>query len=90
MNRTAAPLAIALALACVPASAQTRQDQLAQQQTPTAVPTQTPGEVERGETVMSRARPDYDPIGLRLGGFVLYPELWLQESYDSNIFATPT
>ena len=90
MKRTAAPLAITLALACVPAAAQTQQDQLVQQQTPTARPTQAPSEVERGETVMSRARPDYDPIGLRLGGFILYPELGLQESYDSNIFATPT
>jgi hypothetical protein len=90
VKRTAAPLAITLALACVPASAQIPQDQLAQQQTPTAVPTQAPGEVERGETVMSRARPDYDPIGLRLGGFLLYPELAVQESYSSNIFATST
>jgi len=83
-------LAIILALGCVPASAQTPQDQLAQQQLPTAGPTTAPGEVERGETVMSRARPDYDPIGLRLGGFLLYPELAVQESYDRNIFATPT
>ena len=90
MKRTAVPLAFTLALACVPASAQTQAPQLAQQQLPTAFPTQTPGEIERGETVMSRARPDYDPIGLRVGGFMLYPELALQESYESNIFATPS
>jgi hypothetical protein len=85
------PLAITLALACVPAFAQTPpQAQVAQQQLPTAFPTQTQGEIERGETVMGRARPDYDPLGLRVGGFMFYPELAIQETYESNIFATPT
>jgi hypothetical protein len=45
-------------------------------------------EVERGETVTGRARPDYDPLGIRLGSFLLYPQLGVQETYDSNIFAT--
>lgn len=45
-------------------------------------------EVLRGETVLGRPRPDYDPLGLRVGGFLFYPELSAQESYDSNIFAT--
>lgn len=53
------------------------------------MPPVTPVDVERGETVLSRPRPDYDPIGLRLGGFILYPELALQESFDSNVFAAP-
>lgn len=46
------------------------------------------GQVERGETVTGRQRPDYDAIGVRLGGFMLLPTLSLQESYNSNIFAT--
>jgi len=45
-------------------------------------------DVERGETVMERPRPDYDPVGIRLGGFMLLPDLTVQESYNSNIFAT--
>lgn len=45
-------------------------------------------EVERGQTVTSRPRPDYDPIGQRVGGFILYPDLQIQETYESNIFAT--
>lgn len=45
-------------------------------------------EIERGETVMGRRRPDYDPIGVRLGGFMLYPDLAVQESFNDNIFAT--
>jgi hypothetical protein len=47
-------------------------------------------DVERGETVLSRQRPDYDPLGIRLGGFKLRPSLVLGESYDTNIFATRT
>ncbi|WP_341913520.1 outer membrane beta-barrel protein [Ferrovibrio terrae] len=61
-------------------------------QTPprTSQDAQSPTEVERGETVNDRRRPDYDPVGVRLGGFMLYPELGLQESYNSNVYATRT
>lgn len=47
-------------------------------------------DVLRGETVMERPRPDYDPVGVRLGGFLLYPQMTVQESYDSNIYAAPS
>jgi hypothetical protein len=47
-----------------------------------------PDEVARGATVMERPRPDYDPAGVRLGGFMLYPGLAVQETYNSNIYAT--
>lgn len=53
-------------------------------------PNQPMGDVVRGATVTERARPDYDPIGVRLGGFFLLPALSVQESYNSNIFATNT
>lgn len=42
-----------------------------------------------GPTVFQRARPDYDPLGIHLGSFYIYPSADLSESYDSNIFATP-
>ncbi len=42
----------------------------------------------RGDTVEGRARPQYDPLGQRMGAFVLFPELVVQEQYESNIFAT--
>lgn len=80
VKRRLAPFAIALAFVGEAA--------VAQQQTPSALPPQTPQEVERGETVLTRARPDYDPAGIRLGGFILYPELALQETFDSNVFAS--
>ena len=42
------------------------------------------------ETVMNRGRPDYDPLGVRLGGFILHPSLSVAGTFDSNVFATPS
>jgi hypothetical protein len=49
-----------------------------------------PGElpIYAGQTVTNRPRPEFDPIGLRLGDFFWYPRAELDESYNSNIFAT--
>ncbi len=44
-------------------------------------------EPERGETVTSRVRPELDPLGARIGGFLLYPKLSLGEELNDNIFA---
>lgn len=43
-----------------------------------------------GQTVMTRPRPDYDPLGVRAGSFLFYPSIGVSETWDSNIFATPT
>ena len=43
-----------------------------------------------GTTVGQRGRPDYDPLGIRQGGFIIHPSLSLAGVYDSNIFATST
>ena len=43
-----------------------------------------------GDTVMERARPGYDPVGIRAGGFFIYPEVGVTEFYRSNIFYTPS
>jgi len=45
-------------------------------------------ELKPGQTVMTRARPDYDPVGVPVRSFRLYPELAVSAAYDSNIFAT--
>ncbi len=37
--------------------------------------------------VQRRPRPDYDPLGLRAGGFLIYPEITVEGGYDSNVFA---
>src|SRR4051794_404066 len=39
-----------------------------------------------GVTVQSRAHPDYDPLGTRLGTFVLRPQLEQGFGYDDNVF----
>jgi hypothetical protein len=44
-------------------------------------------EPERGESVFDRPRPDYDPLGVRAGSFLVYPKIELGESFDDNIFA---
>jgi hypothetical protein len=58
---------------------------------PTA-PAAAPGEqtTYAGQTVVSRARPEFDPIGLRMGDFFFFPRGELDEGYNSNIFATNT
>jgi hypothetical protein len=40
-----------------------------------------------GQTVTQRPRPDYDPIGMRLGDFFWFPHGEVDEEYNSNIFA---
>ena len=36
--------------------------------------------------VIDRPRPDYDPIGVPLGGFQLFPSIALDVSHDDNVF----
>ena len=43
-----------------------------------------------GETVTLRPRPDFDPIGMRLGDFFWFPHGEVDEEFNSNIFATQT
>ena len=47
----------------------------------------SPQEVQRGVTVESRPRPDFDPLGVRLGGFRLDGFVEGGMGYDSNVFA---
>jgi hypothetical protein len=39
-----------------------------------------------GVTVASRERPDFDPLGTRLGSFILRPQLAEGLGYDDNVF----
>lgn len=41
-----------------------------------------------GETVMGRSRPEFNALGVRFGDFFWFPRAELDESYNSNIFAT--
>jgi hypothetical protein len=42
-----------------------------------------------GQTVTQRPRPEYNPIGMRVGDFFWFPHAEFDEAYNSNIFATP-
>lgn len=42
---------------------------------------------ERGVGVADRARPDYDPAGIRAGGFIVYPQITSSVEYTDNLFA---
>ena len=44
--------------------------------------------LERGQGVMDRSRPDYDAPGVRFESFLLYPAAEASTAYDDNIFAT--
>lgn len=43
-----------------------------------------------GETVNSRPRPETDPLGVRVGSFLLFPRLAMDAYYDDNIFNAPS
>lgn len=48
-----------------------------------------PGGPKRGETVTSRRRPEFDPVGIRVGSFFVYPDMTVTQFWDSNIFTLP-
>lgn len=50
----------------------------------TSVVAQTTG---RGDSVLDRARPDYDPVGIRLGTIWVFPAHEIAMVYDDNVFA---
>ncbi len=44
----------------------------------------------KNESVTERPRPEYDPLGIRLGSFELLPTLTLGAETNDNVFATQT
>jgi hypothetical protein len=53
-------------------------------------PSATPGPSYPGATVTNRPRPEFNPNGVRFDDYFWYPRVELDESYNGNIFATPT
>jgi|CXWL01.1.fsa_nt_gi hypothetical protein len=45
---------------------------------------------DRNVSVRDRSKPEYDAVGIRMGGFVLTPELLLAGEYTDNVFGTDT
>lgn len=48
-----------------------------------------PASANRGVTVASRSRSDYNPLPIRVGGFDLSPSVTGRVVYDSNVFSQP-
>jgi hypothetical protein len=40
--------------------------------------------------VLDRPHPEWDPLGVRAGGFVVLPRIRVETAYDDNVFATST
>jgi hypothetical protein len=57
----------------------------AQSAAPTSQPQSTP---QRPGQVQPAPGENYDPPGIRMGGFLLYPSFELVEMYNDNVFAT--
>jgi hypothetical protein len=45
-------------------------------------------DIKRGETVVERARPETEPLGVRVGPFTVFPRLETGLTYDDNVYAT--
>ena len=49
-----------------------------------------PARIHRGETVTERGLPAYQPLGIRAGGFLVFPKIEVSEVFDDNIFVDPS
>lgn len=81
------------ALLAPAAFAQTSVNPQAMAQVPARNPVtakQESGALLESKGVMDRARPEYDAIGVPVGGLTLYPTLAAGVSADDNIFRAPT
>lgn len=51
-----------------------------------SVPAQAQQDPGRGTTVTDRPRPETDPLGLRMGSFLVFPSISVTEQFRDNIF----
>lgn len=42
--------------------------------------------LDPGQTVADREQPEFEPLGIRAGSFLFFPEVRLSETYDDNLF----
>ncbi|HBI18385.1 MULTISPECIES: outer membrane beta-barrel protein [unclassified Brevundimonas] len=59
-------------------------------QTAVETPVADPFFRQRGQAVRDRPQPAYDAVGLKVGGFTLWPRLQSAAVFDDNVFAAPT
>lgn len=58
------------------------------QNSPAIEPTDRTGEDQPG--VMTRGYPEFEPVGLKVGGFTLSPRLVTDTGFSDNVYARPT
>jgi hypothetical protein len=92
LRRAGAAFGLALGLTPFAAAAQVTEPLLPLPPAPTGpVAPAAPGQPTfAGQTVTSRSRPDFDPLGLHFGDFFWFPHGEVDEEYNSNIFALPS
>ncbi|WP_158639097.1 outer membrane beta-barrel protein [Elioraea rosea] len=49
-----------------------------------------PEDEQRGVTVLNRERPEYDPLGIRVGAFTIRGTAQLDQAYNDNVFYSST
>lgn len=54
----------------------------------TSLPAAAQDDLQRGETVLERRRPEIEQLGIRAGSFRVLPRLEAGATYDSNVYAT--
>ncbi|AWU93042.1 outer membrane beta-barrel protein [Azospirillum ramasamyi] len=54
----------------------------------TSLPAAAQDDLQRGETVLERRRPEVEQLGLRAGSFLFLPRVEAGATYDTNVFAT--
>lgn len=55
-----------------------------------AVASAQAAEADRGVGVRDRYKPEYEPLGIHAGAFVIRPDLEVDAEYNDNVFATNT
>ena len=80
----------AFALACCPEFAAAQTEPILPAPSPPVapnVPATDSQPLGRGESILGRARPEYDALGVRIGDYFLYPRIEASEAYNDNLFA---
>jgi hypothetical protein len=54
----------------------------------TSLPAAAQDDLQRGETVLERRRPELEQLGLRAGSFLFLPRVEAGATYDTNVYAT--
>ena len=89
LNATGPIILLGVCLATTPALAQSSANSAAMAQVPQANPEtaqRESGALLEGMGVMDRARPEYDAVGVPVGGLTLYPTLAFSGTMDDNIY----